>query len=291
MLITNSSEDLRGGIALLEKYEKPKITVFGSARTERDDPRYHQTARLGAELAAAGFMVITGGGPGMMEAAASGAGEENSIAFGIDLPMEQGFNPVVDGSERAYMCKYFFTRKVLFLRNTAGVVLTAGGLGTMDEAFETLTLIQTGCTPSIPVVLLDCKDAPFWLPFLHLLESMVAAGTIEAADKAMFHHSYDVSEAVRYIQAAKDADREKPTIFNWNASDVRAIYESGAILKSTEPPAGLFTLCGVHVRRSDFSLDTIQYAIFDLYLGQHGRDWMRASSMAKYLNENKFYVE
>ena len=139
-----------------------KITVFGSARTTPDHPLYRMAMEFGRKLAAAGFMVITGGGPGIMQAANEGAGLENSFGVGIRLPFEQKSNPVLNGSPRDIMYKYFFNRKVAFLKEACAVALFPGGFGTLDEAMEALTLLQTGKRYPIPVVLIDQPGDRYW---------------------------------------------------------------------------------------------------------------------------------
>jgi uncharacterized protein (TIGR00730 family) len=140
-----------------------KITVFGSARTGREDPCYalaEQVARLAVEH---GFEVMTGAGGGVMEGANSGAGTEHSIGLNVDLPYEQHPNPYVSSTEgRLLYFRYFFTRKLFFLRESDALVVMPGGFGTLDELFESLTLIQTGRTPPIPLVLLAPEGDDFW---------------------------------------------------------------------------------------------------------------------------------
>lgn len=202
-LLRDLLHDFYQGLELFNGYDKPRITVFGSARTKKHDVRYKQVVELGSMLADAGYMVVTGGGDGMMEAAAVGATEKNSFALGINLPKEQGFNHIMDGSKRSLMCNYFFTRKLHLIRKVSGIVLTAGGFGTMDEAFETLALMQTGKTPRVPIILLDHKLHSTWLPFLHLIDHLVLTGMVDKKDKDLFFHTYDTKEAVKYIQAFK----------------------------------------------------------------------------------------
>jgi uncharacterized protein (TIGR00730 family) len=177
-----------------------KITVFGSARTTPDDPLYRMAADFGRKLAAGGFMVITGGGPGIMQAVNEGAGLEKSFGVGIRLPFEQKSNPVLNGSARDITYKYFFNRKVAFVKEACAVALFPGGFGTLDEAMETLTLLQTGKRYPIPVVLMDHPEGTYWSGWMTFMKDHLAAGGyIGPNDFAFFHYTHDVDEAVALI--------------------------------------------------------------------------------------------
>ena len=178
-----------------------KVTVFGSARTPADDPLYHMAAAFGQEAAAAGFMVITGGGPGIMQAANEGAGPEMSFGVGIRLPYEQKSNPVLNGSPRDITYKYFFNRKLAFIKEASAVALFPGGFGTLDEAMEALTLLQTGKRYPMPVVLLDRPGDRYWAGWMEFIQTHLAAtGYIGPGDDALFQHTHDVREAVALIK-------------------------------------------------------------------------------------------
>jgi uncharacterized protein (TIGR00730 family) len=176
----------------------PAITVFGSARTGTDDAVYEQARMIGRKLAEAGYAVITGGGPGTMEAANRGCREGGGLSVGcnIELPHEQGMNPYVDmGVE----FRYFFARKVMFVKYADGFVILPGGFGTMDELFEALTLIQTGKVRHFPVVLVG-RD--YWSGLLDWIRGTVLAhGAIAPADLELFHVTDDPSDAVGFIRA------------------------------------------------------------------------------------------
>src|SRR5207248_9487741 len=139
-----------------------KVTVFGSARTPSTDPSYVQAVEFGRKIAGAGFMVITGAASGIMEAGHVGAGRENSVGVNILLPFEQFANPIISGSTLLMHLKYFFTRKLLFLKESDAVVLFPGGFGTHDEGFEVLTLVQTGKSHMFPVVCVDYPGDDYW---------------------------------------------------------------------------------------------------------------------------------
>ncbi|MGN6252073.1 MAG: TIGR00730 family Rossman fold protein [Marmoricola sp.] len=178
------------------------IAVFGSARTKRDDPYYALGVELGEKLAAAGFAVITGGGPGAMEAANRGASRAGgrSVGLGIELPFESGLNQWVD---LGINFRYFFARKTMFVKYSQGFVVLPGGLGTFDELFEALTLVQTHKVTSFPVVLVG-RD--YWSGLLDWLrDSVLAAGNISAADLELVHLTDDVDEAVALMVQARES--------------------------------------------------------------------------------------
>jgi uncharacterized protein (TIGR00730 family) len=177
-----------------------KVTVFGSARTTPDHPLYHMAREFGRKLAAAGFMVITGGGPGIMQAANEGAGTEKSFGVSIRLPIEQKSNPVLNGSPRDITYKYFFNRKVAFIKEACAVALFPGGFGTLDEAMEALTLLQTGKRYPIPVVMIDRPGDAYWSGWMDFIKDHLAsAGYIGPRDGALFYHTHDVNAAVAVI--------------------------------------------------------------------------------------------
>ena len=151
-------------------YATRKAAIFGSARTKPDDPLYEQTARVAKKLADRDWMVITGAGPGIMEAGIEGAGPDNSFGAGIKLPFETATTQFLADDPKLVMFRYFFTRKVTFIKEADGFVLLPGGFGTLDEAFELLTLIQTGKAQPGPIVLLDVPGGTYWktwLDFVH----------------------------------------------------------------------------------------------------------------------------
>ena len=182
--------------------ETRKVTVFGSARTPPGHPLYQMAREFGRNLAAAGFMIITGGGLGIMQAANEGAGPEKSCGVGIRLPFEQKSNPVLNGSPRDITYKYFFNRKVAFIKEACALALFPGGFGTLDEAMEALTLLQTGKRYPIPVVLMDRPGDTYWLGWIDFLKDhLSSAGYIGTDDYGLFHHTHDVDEAVAVINA------------------------------------------------------------------------------------------
>ncbi|OEU96993.1 TIGR00730 family Rossman fold protein [Streptomyces nanshensis] len=188
------SEFVEGFGALAEL--GPAISVFGSARTPVDSPEYEAGVRIGRALTEAGFGVITGGGPGAMEAANKGALEAGgtSVGLGIELPFEQGLNPYVDIGVNF---RYFFVRKTMFVKYAQGFVVLPGGLGTMDELFEAMTLVQTRKVTRFPIVLFG---SDYWSGLVEWLHgSVVAQGKASARDVELFHVTDDIEEAVAVV--------------------------------------------------------------------------------------------
>jgi uncharacterized protein (TIGR00730 family) len=180
---------------------KRSVTVFGSARTPQDHPHYALAREVGASLGRAGYAVMTGGGPGLMEAANRGAREVRALSIGcnIELPHEQHFNPYLDISLRF---RHFFARKVMFVRYACAFVICPGGFGTLDELFESLTLIQTRTIRHFPVVLVGEGEWDGLLDWLR--ERALAAGRIDAADLASLHPVGSPSEMVAIIDRAHE---------------------------------------------------------------------------------------
>jgi uncharacterized protein (TIGR00730 family) len=188
------SEFVEGFGALAEL--GPAISVFGSARTPVDSPEYEAGVRIGRALTEAGFGVITGGGPGAMEAANKGALEAGgtSVGLGIELPFEQGLNPYVDIGVNF---RYFFVRKTMFVKYAQGFVVLPGGLGTMDELFEAMTLVQTRKVTRFPIVLFG---SGYWQGLVDWLHgSVVAQGKASARDVELFHVTDDIEDAVAVV--------------------------------------------------------------------------------------------
>jgi uncharacterized protein (TIGR00730 family) len=178
-----------------------KVTVFGSARTLPGDPVYEMASLFGKKLAETGYMVITGGGGGIMQAVNEGAGPEHSFGVNIRLPFEEKPNPVSEGNPRFITYKYFFNRKVAFLKEADAVALFPGGFGTLDEAMETLTLVQTGKRNPMPLVLVDDPDRPYWPHLIRFLEEeLLARDYICPSDFALFERVCSVDAAVEKIR-------------------------------------------------------------------------------------------
>ena len=201
-LLSRTLKELRHAFRFFDGLrERPKVTVFGSARLPKGSPAYRQAESFGSAMARSGWFVVTGAGEGIMEAAHIGAGREHSIGVNILLPFEQPGNTVMAKNPQLIQTKYFFTRKLLFLKESSGVVLFPGGFGTMDEAFEVLTLLQTGKTHPFPVVLVDEPGGTYWATWRRFLEnSLLASGMISAEDFSLFRITSSVEEAVREIR-------------------------------------------------------------------------------------------
>lgn len=188
------SEFVEGFGALAEL--GPAVSVFGSARTAPDSPEYEAGVRIGRALVEAGFAVITGGGPGAMEAANRGAYEGGgvSVGLGIELPFEQGLNKYVDIGVNF---RYFFVRKTMFVKYAQGFVVLPGGLGTLDELFEALTLVQTRKVTRFPIVLFG---SAYWQGLVDWMrDTLIAQGKASPRDLELFHVSDDVDEAVALV--------------------------------------------------------------------------------------------
>ena len=177
-----------------------KVTVFGSARCAGGSPGYLQAVAFGKEMARRGWLVITGGGEGIMEAAHVGAGQEMAVGINIMLPFEQPDNSVVAGDAKLIHVKYFFTRKLLFVKEADGVALFPGGFGTLDESFEVLTLLQTGKSRLFPVVLVDAPGGDYWRSWREFVErDLLGRGWISPEDLALYRVTDDVREAADEI--------------------------------------------------------------------------------------------
>jgi uncharacterized protein (TIGR00730 family) len=182
--------------------DRKKVTIFGSARTEPDAPIYKKCVEFSRMLVERGYMVITGGGGGIMQAGNEGAGPENSFAVNIRLPFEQETNPVMEKSSNVIVYKYFFNRKVAFLKEAQAVALFPGGFGTLDEAMETLTLVQTGKNPPIPLVLIDDDNGEYWENWFQFLKNtLLKRGLISGEDFSLFTITRDPAEALEIIDS------------------------------------------------------------------------------------------
>ena len=190
------AEEFRAGFAAVDRIDRPAVSIFGSARAHEDSEPYRDAREVGRRFAEAGWAVITGGGPGVMEAANRGAKEGGglSIGFNIELPHEQGSNPYLD---IAYTFKHFYARKVCFVKPAEGFVIFPGGFGTLDELFEALTLIQTGKARNFPVVLVDTD---YWGELMAWIRGeLLADGMISHDDLELLHVTDDLSKAVEVV--------------------------------------------------------------------------------------------
>ena len=200
--ITSSAlAEMRVAFGVFRPYrDKQKITMFGSARTRPDDPMYEQARACAARIAAAGWMVVTGAGPGIMAAGMEGAGVELSMGVNVRLPFEQSANAFIESDPKLVTMKYFFTRKLMLIKESDGYVVLPGGFGTLDEAFELLTLLQTGKAEPAPVVLLDVPGGSYfegWSRFVE--EEVVSRGLAGRVDFSLFRVTDSVDVAADEI--------------------------------------------------------------------------------------------
>src|SRR5881397_4614 len=177
-----------------------KVTIFGSARTAPSKQEYQQAVDFARKIADAGWMVITGAGPGIMQAGHEGAGPERSFGANIRLPWEQSANPVIQHDKKLITFKYFFTRKLTFVRNSDAMVLFPGGFGTMDEGYEALTLMQTGKSRIMPLVLMDRPGGTYWRTWDdQIREQLLRNQLISPDDLGLYQITNDTDEAVKII--------------------------------------------------------------------------------------------
>ncbi|HZP56164.1 MAG TPA: TIGR00730 family Rossman fold protein [Dehalococcoidia bacterium] len=201
-LVSRSFRELGRAFRIFAPYrERRKVSIFGSARTLDTDPEYAIARDFAREIASRGWMVITGAGPGIMAAGHEGAGAGDSFGVGIKLPVEQGANGFIAGDPKLIDFKYFFTRKITFMKESDAFALLPGGYGTLDEAFELLTLMQTGKTAVRPIVLLEPPGSTYWSDFLRFVrDQLVARGLVSPHDFAFFDISASVGDAVARIE-------------------------------------------------------------------------------------------
>jgi len=201
-LTNNTLKELRHAYRVFHPYRnKRKVVIFGSARTPESDPSYQMALETAQALVEKGHMVITGAGGGVMDAANRGAGRENSFGINIRLPKEQRANLHIEGDSKLMEFKYFFTRKLVFIKESVATILFPGGFGTLDEGFENLTLFQTGkCMPR-PIILVEPKNGTYWESLIRLLEEeLLSRGYISSIDMNLFHITHSVEEAVQHLE-------------------------------------------------------------------------------------------
>jgi uncharacterized protein (TIGR00730 family) len=200
-VIQTALRELRYAFRLFAPYsDTRKVTMFGSARTLPTRMEYQQAVEFGRKIAEAGFMVITGAGGGIMHAGHEGAGLEKSFGANIRLPWEQGANPVIREDKKLVTFKYFFTRKLIFIRHSDALALFPGGFGTMDEGYEALTLMQTGKSQLMPLVLIDRPGGTYWKTWdKHVREHLLRDQLISPDDLNLYQITDDTDQAVKLI--------------------------------------------------------------------------------------------
>ncbi len=197
-ILDRALKELRYAFKVFTPYRKQrKVTVFGSARTLPDDPAYQQALQFGRRMAEEQWMTVTGAGPGIMEAAHVGAGTDMSMGVNIMLPFEQEPNYVIHKDEKLVNLNYFFTRKLLFVKEVHAIVCCAGGFGTQDEAFETLTLVQTGKRDPMPIVLLETPGSTYWKDWeAFIKKNLLKQELISKEDLSLFYVTDNIEDAV-----------------------------------------------------------------------------------------------
>jgi uncharacterized protein (TIGR00730 family) len=200
-VIQTALRELRYAFKLFAPYaDVRKVAMFGSARTLPSRPEYQQAVEFGRKITQAGFMVITGAGSGIMQAGHEGAGPEKSFGANIRLPWEQSANPVIREDKKLVTFKYFFTRKLIFIRHSDAIALFPGGFGTMDEGYEALTLMQTGKSQLMPLVLIDRPGGTYWKTWdKHVREHLLRDELISPVDLNLYQITDDPDQAVKII--------------------------------------------------------------------------------------------
>jgi uncharacterized protein (TIGR00730 family) len=200
-IASQALREMRDAFRVFAPYrDMRKVTCFGSARTQPTEAAFRVAQEFSRRIADAGFMVITGAGPGIMEACQLGAGRERSFGININLPFEQSANPVILGDPKLMSFKYFFTRKLFFLKEAHAVVLFPGGFGTHDEGFETITLLQTGKNHPMPIVLLDAPRGTYWKTWQRYVEDhILRRSMISPPDLGLYKVTDSIDEAIDEI--------------------------------------------------------------------------------------------
>ena len=227
--IANSAlKEMRYAFHVFEPYRgQRKVAVFGSARTMPEDPLYEQARAFAAAMAERDWMVITGAGPGIMSAGIEGAGTENSFGVNIRLPFEASTSQFIADDPKLINFRYFFTRKLAFIKESHGFVLLPGGFGTMDEGFELLTLVQTGKSHPAPIVLLEVPGGTYWASWKRFVEDeLMVRRLISPDDLDLVHITDDVDDAVREIEG-----------FYSNFHSIRFV-DRALVVRLREPPVG-----------------------------------------------------
>jgi uncharacterized protein (TIGR00730 family) len=250
-LLSRALTELRQAFRIFAPYRGVrKVSIFGSTRVAESDPYYHLARELAQGLARAGMMVITGAGPGIMQAGHEGAGRQNSFGVNIRLPSIQDANPFIRDDPKLMNFHFFFTRKLMFVKEADAVVVFPGGFGTQDELFESITLVQTGKSPVVPILLIDRPDGTYWSRWQEFLrDDMMSRGYIDANEMNL----------VKIVTAADAAVNEIATFYRTYHS-YRLVNEQLVIRLNHAPTPALIDrlnrdfpdiLCGGAVRQSD----------------------------------------
>jgi len=194
--------ELRYAFKMFEPYKHvPKVSIFGSARTKEDHPQYLEAKKFAELIQREGWMVITGAGNGIMRAGHHGASRQASFGVAISLPFEQSANTIIEGDDKLVSFKYFFTRKLMFVKEARAIVLFPGGFGTQDEGFESLTLVQTLKTEPVPIVLCDEPGGTYWQHWrTYVKAELLGEGMIDDKDMDLFYIADSAEDAIAEIQ-------------------------------------------------------------------------------------------
>ncbi|HBP21417.1 MAG TPA: cytochrome D ubiquinol oxidase subunit II [Planctomycetes bacterium] len=201
-LLEKSMRDFRAAFTGFAGHrERKKISIFGSARSPEGSPIYAHCQEFSRAAVERGYMVITGAGPGIMQAGNQGAGREHSFGVSIDLPFEASANPYIDSDPKHVHFKYFFSRKLSFVKESDAIVLYPGGFGTMDEGFESLTLLQTGKCDPLPVILMDVPGGSYWPSWeRYVRENLLGRGLISDYDRNLYRFTSNVEQALSEVE-------------------------------------------------------------------------------------------
>jgi uncharacterized protein (TIGR00730 family) len=200
-LVNNTLKELRYSFKMFSPFRTvKKVIIFGSARSKKKSAEYKMAEEFTRLLTEKGYMVVTGGGPGVMEAGNKGAKTGKGFALNIRLPFEQKVNPYIHEKDKIIYFKYFFTRKLIFVKETDATALFPGGFGTQDEGFEMLTLIQTGKSRPRPIVLMEPEGSTYWASWMKFVnKQLINKGYVKKEDLNLFHIATTVDEAIKYI--------------------------------------------------------------------------------------------
>ncbi len=285
-LLSTAFKELRYALKVFKPYRHvPKAAVFGSARTPKGHEHFKYAQAFGRKLAKKGWMIITGGASGIMEAAMVGAGAQNSFGLNILLPFEQDANPIIKGNTKLIFFKYFFTRKLMFLKESEATVLFPGGFGTFDEGFESLTLVQTGKAKPRPLVLVDPPGSDFWSSSLKTLKkNMEGGGFISPGDLSLFRHFQDTDKAVQEIVNFYKNYHSSRFFKDKYLLRVRKRLSDGELLKLNKDFKGMLAE-GSFERLTDMSEDDMKDPFLDRILFKFDRSsYSRLRQLIDYVN-------
>ncbi|HEX8521662.1 MAG TPA: TIGR00730 family Rossman fold protein [Tepidisphaeraceae bacterium] len=278
-LINKSFKELRYALKVFAPYrDTRKVSIFGSARTPESHEDYTQAANFGKKMAQAGWMVITGAGGGIMAAGHGGAGADPSFGLAIRLPFEQATNTFIANDPKLINFKYFFTRKLMFVRSSHAIALFPGGFGTMDEGFEVLTLVQTGKAVPMPIVFVDKPGGNYWSMWQdYVEEQLLKRGLIGKDDLALYKVTDNVDEAVQEVRRFYSNfhsiryTRDELVIRIHRAPNEKELAEIGTEFADIKP-RGEFRLSGaLPVERDEPALANLHRLIFTFNRRDHGR--------------------